>query len=69
MFAKRSKLQELLRLGLSLLALAAGFALSGYAPADRGESESVTEVAPPPVIMVIGELYPVTAEPPSDCTS
>ena len=72
MFATKSRLQELLKLGLSLLALAAGLALSGYAPAGVpgfDSAESATEIASPPVTVVIGGLHPVTAELPSDCPS
>jgi len=69
MFKNRTRLQELLRLGLSILALGAGFALSGYAPGETAGAESAIELEEPPIIMVIGELLPVTAEAPSDCIS
>ena len=70
MIGRRSKLNEWIKLGLSLLALAAGFALSGAAPsnmADAGETEAIE--AEPPIVYVTGDLRPVTPTAPSDCTS
>jgi len=68
MIARGRKFQELIKLGLSLLALAAGFALSGAAPSNVVDAGDAIEVEPP-IAYVTVDFLPVTAPEPSDCTS